>query len=165
MFGLMGDSVDNVPGVPGVGDKTAIALYSSSAALTASTRTWTRSPKRKLRETLHTHKEQAFLSRQLVTVDTHVPLERRWTELIVGSPDTEALRDLYKRLEFTRLLKNLPREQAAGKNYQLITTLDEVRQLFSRLREQGSFALDLETTSEDPMRAEIVGISFAVQDA
>jgi DNA polymerase-1 len=164
VFGLMGDSVDNVPGVPGVGDKTAIELIQQFGSIENLYRNLDNVTKKKVRETLLTHKEQAFLSRQLVTIDTCVPLERRWTELHSGAPDTEALRGLYKRLEFTRLLKNLPREQAAGKTYHLLTTMEEVRQLFLRLKEQGSFALDLETTSEDPIRAEMVGISFAFQE-
>jgi len=164
VFGLMGDSVDNVPGVPGIGDKTAIALIQQFGSIDSLYQNLDGVAKKKVRETLHTHKEQALLSRQLVTVDTHVPLEQRWTELSVGSPDTEALRALYKRLEFTRLLKNLPREQAVGKSYHLITAMEEVRQLFARLRDAGAFALDLETTAEDPMRAEIVGISFSFQD-
>ena len=164
VFGLMGDSVDNVPGVPGIGDKTAIALVQEFGSIENLYQNLASVTRKKVRETLYTHKEQAFLSRQLVTVDTSVPLEQRWTELVIGAPDTEALRSLYKRLEFTKLLKNLPRGQAAGKLYHLIIAMEEVRQLFARLREQGIFALDLETTSQDPMRAEIVGISFAFQE-
>ena len=164
VFGLMGDSVDNVPGVPGVGDKTAIELIRQFGSMDALYQNLDAVPKKKVRETLAQFKEQAFLSRQLVTLDTRVPLDFRWNDLHIGSPDVAALRGLYKRFEFTRFLKNLPREHDKNKNYHLIVSREEARTLFSCLREQGCFALDLETTSADPMRAEIVGISFAWQE-
>ena len=164
VFGLTGDKIDNVPGVPGIGDKTAIELIQQFGSIEAIYQNLDAIPKKKVREALSNHREQAFLSRQLVTVDTSVPIDSKWNELQIGEPDLEALRQLYKRFEFTRFLKNLPREQAKNKNYQLISNLDEARTLLSRLREQGIFALDLETTSEDPMRAEIVGVSFACKE-
>ncbi len=164
VFGLTGDKVDNVPGVPGIGEKTAIELIQQFGSIEAIYQNLDAIPKKKLREALSNHREQAFLSRQLVTVDTSVPIESKWHELQIGEPDIEALRQLYKRFEFTRFLKNLPREQAKNKNYQLISNFDEARKLLSGFREQGVFALDLETTSEDPMRAEIVGVSFACKE-
>ena len=164
VFGLTGDKVDNVPGVPGIGEKTAIELIQQFGSIEAIYQNLDAIPKKKLREALSNHREQAFLSRQLVTVDTSVPIDSKWNELQIGEPDIEALRQLYKRFEFTRFLKNLPREQAKNKNYQLISNFDEARTLLSGFREQGIFALDLETTSEDPMRAEIVGVSFACKE-
>jgi DNA polymerase-1 len=164
VFGLTGDKVDNVPGVPSIGEKTAIELIQQFGSIEAIYQNLDAIPKKKLREALSNHREQAFLSRQLVTVDTRVPIDSKWNELQIGEPDLEALRQLYKRFEFTRFLKNLPREQAKNKNYQLISNLEETRTLLDRLREQGMFALDLETTSEDPMRAEIVGVSFACKE-
>jgi len=164
VFGLTGDKIDNVPGVPGIGDKTAIELIQQFGSIEAIYQNLDAIPKKKVREALSNHREQAFLSRQLVTVDTSVPIDSKWNELQIGEPDLEALRQLYKRFEFTRFLKNLPRGQAKNKNYQLISNLEEARTLLARLREQGIFALDLETTSEDPMRAEIVGVSFACKE-
>jgi DNA polymerase-1 len=164
VFGLTGDKIDNVPGVPGIGDKTAIELIQQFGSIEAIYQNLDAIPKKKVREALSNHREQAFLSRQLVTVDTSVPIDSKWNELQIGEPDIEALRQIYKRFEFTRFLKNLPRGQAKNKNYQLISNLEEARTLLTRLREQGIFALDLETTSEDPMRAEIVGVSFACKE-
>ena len=164
VFGLTGDKIDNVPGVPGIGDKTAIELIQQFGSIEAIYQNLDAIPKKKVREALSNHREQAFLSRQLVTVDTSVPIDSKWNELQIGEPDIEALRQIYKRFEFTRFLKNLPRGQAKNKNYQLISNLEEARTLLARLREQGIFALDLETTSEDPMRAEIVGVSFACKE-
>ncbi len=164
VFGLTGDKIDNVPGVPGIGEKTAIELIQQFGSIEAIYQNLDAIPRKKVREALDKHREQAFLSRQLVTVDSSVPVDSKWNELQIGEPDIEVLRQLYKRFEFTRLLKNLPREKAKNKNYQLISNLDAARMLLSRLREQGIFALDLETTSEDPMRAEIVGVSFSCKE-
>jgi DNA polymerase-1 len=164
VFGLTGDKIDNVPGVPGIGEKTAIDLIQQFGSIEAIYQNLDAIPRKKVREVLDKHREQAFLSRQLVTVDSSVPVDSKWHELQIGEPDIEVLRQLYKRFEFTRLLKNLPREKAKNKNYQLISNLNAARTLLSRLREQGIFALDLETTSEDPMRAEIVGLSFSCKE-
>ena len=76
----------------------------------------------------------------------------------------EALRELFKKFEFTRLIKEFTIEKREDKNYSWITDLDEIKSLFEELKKQGSFALDFETTSEFPMQAQIVGISFAYED-
>lgn len=161
VFGLTGDTVDNVPGVPGIGEKTAIQLIQQFGSIDVLYQNLDAIPKKKVRDALRNNRELAFLSKQLVTVDCQVPIDCSWQELRPGEPNIEALRQLYKRFEFTRFLKNLPREQATPKHYQLINHPDQMRTLFSRLREQGMFALDLETTSEQPMRAAIIGISLS----
>jgi DNA polymerase-1 len=161
VFGLTGDTIDNVPGVPGIGEKTAIQLIQQFGSIDALYQNLEAIPKKKVRDALRNNRELAFLSKQLVTVDCQVPIDCSWQDLRPGEPNIEALRQLYKRFEFTRFLKNLPREQDTHKHYQLINHPDQMRALFSRLREQGMFALDLETTSEQPMRAEIIGISLS----
>lgn len=161
VFGLTGDTVDNVPGVPGIGEKTAIQLIQQFGSIDVLYQNLDAIPKKKVRDALRNNRELAFLSKQLVTVDCQVPIDCSWQALRPGEPNIEALRQLYKRFEFTRFLKNLPREQATPKHYQLINHPDQMRTLFSRLREQGVFALDLETTSEQPMRAAIIGISLS----
>ncbi len=161
VFGLTGDAVDNVPGVPGIGEKTAIQLIQQFGSIDALFQNLELIPKKKVRDALRNNRELAFLSKQLVTVDCQVPIDCSWQALRPGEPNRDALRQLYKRLEFTRFLKNLPREPEAHKNYQLITQPEKLRALLSRLRAQGMFALDLETTSEQPMRAEIIGISLS----
>lgn len=167
IFGLIGDSVDNVPGVPGIGEKTAINLIQQFGSIDGIYKNLDKVNQKKVKTSLQEFKEQAFLSRELVTIDTQVPLDCTWKDLGVRPPDEEILRNLYKKFEFTRLLKTLKPEkpeQPVQKTYKLLTDPKDIRELFLKLEAKGIFALDLETTSEDPMLAEIVGISFAWKD-
>jgi len=167
IFSLTGDSSDNVPGVPGIGPKSAASLLQEFGSLDGVYGNLDKITRKKQKQALMDYKEQAFLSRDLVVVDTGVALSCTWKDFRAQAPDEQRLRALYKEFEFTRLLKALtPEKEKASehKAYHLLTSRDGILGLFSTLRQQGRFALDLETTSEDPMRADIVGISFAWQD-
>jgi len=162
--GLSGDTADNVPGVPGIGQKTAVALiktYNSMPQLYQKLDTVT---KKKQRENLVTFKEQAFLSRTLVTINTEVPLTLDPADFKVSAPDREALAELYKDLEFRQLQQSVP-DQAdlSSKDYQAVMDPDQLSKLISQLENADLFALDTETTSTNPMLAELVGLSFAVK--
>lgn len=115
--GLMGDSSDNIPGIPGVGEKTAQKLimeYGSVEKLINSTDSM---PKNKLREKIEENAQLAVMSKRLATINTHVPVEINFDEFLVEEPDYEKLVELYVKLEFNSFLKklktNLP--DAAGK--------------------------------------------------
>jgi len=164
IFALTGDAVDNVPGVPGIGEKTAVALIRQFGSLDQLYQNLEKLTKAKVRAALERYREQAYLSRRLVTIDAAVPIEKRWEECAVRPPDVEALRALYKQCEFSRLLQTLPpelRSDESENNYRLLTDQHDIAQLLSSLRARGCFAVDLETTAADPMRAEIVGISLS----
>ncbi len=163
-LGLMGDSSDNVPGVPGIGPKTAQSLINEYGSMEEIYENLEDISKKKVKQNLEENREQAFLSKQLVTIDTNVELEKRWQELECSLPDTDALRELFKKFEFTRLIKEFTVKKKENKNYCWITDLEEIKKRFAELEKQGSFTLDFETTSEFPMKAEIVGISFAYTD-
>jgi DNA polymerase-1 len=161
--GLSGDTADNVPGVPGIGQKTAVTLiktYNSMQELYEKLDTIT---KKKQRENLETFKEQAFLSRKLVTINTEVPLTLDPANFKVTAPDREALAELYKDLEFHQLQQSVP-DQAdlSSKDYQAVMDQDQLTKLISQLESADLFALDTETTSTNPMLADLVGLSFAV---
>ena len=162
--GLSGDSADNVPGVPGIGQKTALSLikeYNSMQELYEKLDTIT---KKKQRENLETFKDQAFLSRELVTINTGAPVTLAPEDLKVVAPDDKKLAELYKTLEFRQLQQSVP-EQAdlSKKDYQAIMDMDALSRLINRLEKSDIFALDTETTSTNPMRAQLVGFSFAVK--
>jgi DNA polymerase-1 len=161
--GLSGDTADNVPGVPGIGQKTAITLiktYNNMQELYAKLDTIT---KKKQRENLASYKEQAFLSRRLVTINTEVPLSLDAAKFNVTAPDREALAELYKDLEFHQLQQAVP-DQAdlSSKDYQAVMDQGQLSKLISQLEKSGRFALDTETTSTNPMLADLVGFSFAI---
>jgi len=162
--GLSGDAADNVPGVPGIGQKTAVTLiktYNSMPELYEKLDTITR---KKQRQNLETFKAQAFLSRTLVTINTAVPLTLDPADFKVSAPDRKALAELYKDLEFRQLQQSVP-DQAdlSSKDYQSIMNQDQLSKLISQLEKADLFALDTETTSTNPMLAELVGFSFAVK--
>ena len=162
--GLSGDTADNVPGVPGIGQKTALDLiktYHSMQQLYEKLETIT---KKKQRENLENFKDQAFLSRKLVTIDTAVPVDVELAEFKVSAPDKKKLGELYKNLEFRQLQQSVP-EQAdlSHKDYQAVMDMDALLKLISQLENSGLFALDTETTSTNPMQAKLVGLSFATR--
>ena len=162
--GLSGDTADNVPGVPGIGQKTALDLiktYHSMQQLYEKLETIT---KKKQRENLENFKDQAFLSRKLVTIDTAVPVDVELAEFKVSAPDKKKLGQLFKDLEFRQLQQSVP-EQAdlSHKDYQAVMDMDALLKLISQLENSGLFALDTETTSTNPMQAKLVGLSFATK--
>jgi DNA polymerase-1 len=120
--------------------------------------------RKKQHENLVQFKEQAFLSRRLVTIDRNVPLEFIPENYKAGAPDNEKLAELFKELEFRRLQQDFPKKpDLSNKQYHAIYTEDELSGLIERLEASGLFALDTETTSKDAMRADLVGLSFSVK--
>ena len=103
----MGDTIDNIPGVPGVGEKTAVKLISQFGSVERLYENLTL-VQGKVRETLATHREQAFLSRELATVSTRVPIAQDLDAFKRQEPDWERLRGLWTELEFETLLRQLP---------------------------------------------------------
>ncbi|MFZ5595159.1 MAG: DNA polymerase I [Pseudomonadota bacterium] len=172
---LVGDTSDNIPGIPKVGPKTAtkwLQEYGSLDNLVAHAASIGGKIGENLRDNLHL----LPLSRQLATIHCGVPLPVGPLELRLQPADTAALRDLYVRLEFKNLLAQLEerekRKEERGKeqtlppataDYYTILTEAELERWIVRLEHAGLFAFDTETTSLDYMQAEIVGVSFAVQ--
>jgi DNA polymerase-1 len=169
---LMGDSVDNIPGVSKCGPKTAAKWIQDYGSLEG-VMTRAGEIKGKLGENLRAALPQLALSRELTTIRVDVPLELRPQDLRPGPPDTESLRGWYRRFESKRLLASL--EDAgtdegsthgppAGREaeYDLVLTKEALTGWIDRLKAADLFAFDTETTSLDYMRAELVGLSFAV---
>ncbi len=172
---LIGDSSDNIPGIPGVGPKTAakwLRQYGTLDELVAHAQ----DIKGKVGEKLRAHLDQLPLSRQLATIKCDVPLEVAPTDLRRGPQDVMRLRELFQRLEFRRWLEELLKEEndaggtGTGHNNDdpppaYDTILDEaaLERWLQRLATAGEWVFDTETTSLSPLDAEIVGVSFAIQ--
>jgi len=170
---LMGDTSDNVPGVPQVGPKTAakwLKEYGSLDEIMARADSVTG----KVGESLRASLGQLPMARHLVTIKTDVPLPLTLNDLRLREPDRESLRHLYKELEFKSWLSALlatdvaseKNEAAAASNdkyagYETIFTEAQLKQWCARLQEAKLFAFDTETTSLDTMCAQLVGMSFA----
>jgi len=168
---LVGDSVDNIPGVPKCGPKTAakwLARYQSLRGVMDNAE----AIGGKIGENLRASLEFLPLSYQLATIRTDVELDRDWRALTPGEPDGEALEALYARLEFKSWLHELragdgaePSQHPAGAEPQYHTILEmaDFEAWLARLQAAELFAFDTETTSLNYMRAQIVGLSFAVE--
>lgn len=167
MMALMGDASDNIPGVPGIGEKTAIKLIKQFGSLDVLLERADEVKSGSQRALLKEHREQALLSRELATIDRKVPLEAEWKEMEVGAPDEARLVDLLKRYEFRILLKEFgggSGEDRAHRKYETVESRQALEMLVARLEKAGAFSFDTETTGRDPMRAELVGLSFSWKD-
>jgi DNA polymerase-1 len=161
IMGLMGDAADNIPGVPGIGEKTAQALikqYGTIENLLSHTDEIT---KPKLRQTLIESARLARLSRELARLHEDVPIDIDYDSLKLKEPDNPALLAILRDLEFPSLLKYVTPEPAHEAEY--IPVLDEkgLQDMIAALSASSELSFDTETTSADPMQAELVGISLA----
>ncbi len=178
---LAGDSTDNVPGVPGIGIKTAAELINEYGTLENLLKNASKIKQNKRRETLINNKEDAIISKKLVTLKKNVPVKNKIEEFILKNVDKDKLYSFLREMEFNRLLssaiskygvknaeetknieKNLEHLSENKKsNYQLIKNENEIKDWMRQSEEIGEFAIDTETTSLDPHTAKLVGISIS----
>ncbi|MCB2168680.1 MAG: DNA polymerase I [Deltaproteobacteria bacterium] len=164
VMGLSGDTADNVPGVPGIGPKTALKLIQSYASLEGVYAHIEEIKGAKQRENLLAFKDQALLSRDLVTICTEAPITFDPEVYRASAPDEAKLAEICQTYEFRQLQQRFtaPTEGPA-KHYHGIMDTEALAQLVAKLARADRVALDTETTSQDPMRAELVGLSFALE--
>ncbi len=166
---LTGDSVDNVPGVPGIGPKTATQLLEKFGDIESLLAQIDQVPGAKKQEALRASADSARLSRTLVTLSDDVPIDVTWDQLAVDGIDMPALKALCIESGFHRFLDELdqyaPTPKAPGSDwdtdaYRLVDTPESFAEFLIQLDTQPRFALDTETTDLDPLRAQLVGLSF-----
>ena len=224
VLGLTGDTSDNVPGVPGIGEKTAIPLIQTHGSIIRLYEMLEEIPQKGVREKLRANRELAFLSRELVTIKIDSPVDADINGLRVSGPDRTALRSMFEALEFRTLLPRLDSmgvaEAQAGSRtgaasgalpgggpamasgalpaggdsrtgeadatgeaagsapvalepvktlkeiehaYECVTTKEALTRLRKLLERSSPIAIDTETTSTDPLRAKLVGLSFSAE--
>lgn len=197
LLGLMGDASDNIPGCPGVGEKTAVKLITQFGSIEQLLER-TNELKGALKTKVEENREQIAFSKFLATIKTDVPIELNLDELKVVEPDEEQLTHLFTELEFKtfadRILKKskpvqktvnaqldlfaeFPTDgQVASENskisslkttphdYQLIDNEEGMKEIAQIFLSTKILSLDTETTSTDPMKAELVGLSFATEE-
>jgi len=186
VLALQGDSSDNVPGVPLIGEMNAVKIIRQYGSLDELYK-HADEIKGKRGENLRRFKEQAYLSKELVTINCNVPLGINYDNLKLTEPDKTKLSEIFTELGFTRLLTRLGLTPSAGTqpvaatptpmltqdltsfasaktvshNYKLIDTQKKFDEFLTKLKKQKLFAIDTETTSVNPMWADLVGISFS----
>ena len=166
--GLMGDPTDDIPGIPGVGEKTAIKLINEWHDLDNLLRHAPAIPG-KLGEKISAHAELARLSRTLATLRRDVPVHVDLADLARAEPDRERLKALFTELEFRRFLAEIDPVQESPTSehvdgYQTVRTPPQLSQVLQAIQAARTFCLDTETTSLDPLMAELVGVSLAVEE-
>ena len=174
---LVGDSSDNVPGVRGIGDKTACELVNEYGHLESILAHAADIPKKRPREALLEFAENARLSKELVTIRDDLPVHLELDVMKVQEPDTNRLRDLYVELEFHSLAKavivpSVPQQGAPVRpqfHYQTVDTIDDVLKLVEAARQVGMISIDTETLVDtgnpprgDPLRSKLVSLAIAV---
>lgn len=159
---LVGDSSDNVPGVRGIGDKTAKALLAQYGSLEKVLENADKVKNKRAAQALAKERDQALLSRELVRL-REVELDVTLDDLAPKEIDPDRLISLLAELEFKSILAELQVKKGPEPRYHLITDRKELEGLVARLREAGEFSLDLETTGKDPFSAEIVGVALALR--
>jgi DNA polymerase-1 len=162
---MVGDSTDNIPGIAGVGPKTAAKLLKEFGTLDGVYANLDRIAGNKLCENLRKGRESAIISRELVRLRTDVPLPNDWSEWRVKEPDRDRLLALFAECGFRRLateiLAEKPTQIGWQARYQAICDKETFAEFLTKLARQSRISLDLETTSIHPREAEIVGYAFS----
>ena len=163
VMGLAGDPSDNIPGVPGIGPKTGAKLIQEFSSLENLFENIKAVKKNSLREKIEAHAEQARLSKRLATIRRDVSLEADIESFKLREPYTQELVNLFAELEFRNLLKEFTEKGSyEDKEYKVILSEVELLKLTESLKETREFAFDTETTSLEPMEADLVGLSFCI---
>jgi len=180
---LAGDSSDNVPGVPGIGVKTAAELINKYGTLEKLLDSAQEIKQNKRRETLIENKDKAIISKKLVTLMKNAPVERKIEEFQLKEIDKDKLYKFLREMEFNRLLSSVistygepelgddskeakpeKKQQNINKNnYHLITSEKEIDEWINEAEESGELAIDTETSSLDAHQADLVGISLSTK--
>ena len=169
VMGLMGDSSDHIPGVTGVGPKTAAELIQKFGSIESLYKRIDEVEKKKIKEKLMRDKDNAFMSRELVSIDTGMDLEFNLDLMKPGKIDSSKLKKMFEKFEFVSFLEGMQGEvknslKVDRSNYKTILTEKSLNDLIKSLVKNRSFAFDVETTNKRPVWARMVGISFSFED-
>ncbi|NRA95429.1 MAG: DNA polymerase I [Planctomycetes bacterium] len=164
VLGLMGDSSDNVPGIPGIGEKTAKKLIVKYGSMDALLENPGEDISPKIRDALRENREIGLLSKQLVTIDVEVPIDTTLDDLEYAGPDRKFGQELFAKLGFRPLVEEMKeRTEIAdvSSDYHIVRTIGELDALIERMSAAPLYAVDTETTSLKWREARVVGVSFA----
>ncbi|MGA9042440.1 MAG: DNA polymerase I [Terriglobales bacterium] len=155
VMALRGDSVDNIPGAPGIGDKGSVDLILRFGSVEAALDRAAEVEKKTYRESLQNNRENILLSKQLVTIDCNVPVALDVASMKMGTPDVEALRALFTELEFTSLLKELlPVIEVTESHYSEATSAADVEAVLQAIPKGGALAIAVDAEAEVPLENE-----------
>lgn len=165
--GLMGDSSDNIPGIPGVGEKTAVKLIKEFGSIEQLINNVDKVSGKKIKELIDTYREQAVFSKKLATIVTDVPVEFDINEIKIKSPDYEKLADIFSELEFKSLIDRIPKEEGSIKStaplkHYAVLEKAGIPVLIENIKKAGSFSLVFELKGTDYNSTDIEGIGISL---
>ncbi|MFH0839664.1 MAG: DNA polymerase I [Candidatus Omnitrophota bacterium] len=161
LLSLMGDATDNITGIPGFGEKTALSLLEEFENLDEILTKPEKIKSEVRRRLVVEHSDKARLSKELATLDDKVPVDIELEDMRVKEPDALKLLEIFKRLEFRNLIKEYAPKTDLESKYYLVKDKKNFEELLKKLEKSELFVFDFETTGTDPMTARPIGISFS----
>ncbi len=162
LLALKGDSIDNIPGAPGIGDKGARDLIQQFGSVGEVLRRAGEVKRKTYRESLETNRDQILMSKKLATIDISVPIEYKLDDLAAREADTAALRELYQRLEFFSLLKEMTGDEpgpGAPRDYRSLETEQQIRSYLESVRGEPLLAVAAATAGEGDLAQTVIGLA------
>ena len=167
VLALKGDSSDNIPGVPGIGEKTALALIKKFGNLKDILNNVDQISKKPLRENIKKCEDQILMSKRLATIVREVPITYDFDAAKIKSPNYNELWGIFKKLEFKNLLKKIApqiNQEKTNLKYNLIDTKGKLKELTNRIKENKYFSFCLINSSDNPILSNILGIALSLKD-
>jgi len=165
VMALMGDSSDNIPGVPGIGEKGACELIAEFGNLENLLSNLEKLKSKAKKALLMQHEKLARMSKELATLDCEVPVEMDIDDMQLKEPDTEKLLELFREFEFKSLINQVASRKELDASYKLIDTEEKFNEFMKMIKKTNEFVFDFETTGSNPMMAEPIGVSFSFSEA
>jgi DNA polymerase I len=169
LFALKGDSIDNIPGAPGIGDKGARDLIQRFGSVEAAIERAAEVERKTYRESLQNNRNQIMLSKRLATIDTTVPIEFRLEDFAAQEPNLSELKKIYKELEFYSLLKEAgPSEESHTRDYATIGSREEAAEYVSMLMKLDPakpIAISMQSSVEGDLPLTMIGVSHQAGEA
>ena len=161
-FSLVGDSIDNIPGVRGIGPKTALSLIDKFKTLDNLYKNIKKIDKERIKNLLEENKELAYISKELVTINTNLEITDDFNQFKISSSNNQQLNNFFKELEFDSMIDDdFTQSDLRDTKYSIVNNKKDFMRLKKSLSRIKEFSLDLETTSINALDAEIVGIAIS----
>ncbi|MFN7993421.1 MAG: DNA polymerase I [Bryobacteraceae bacterium] len=166
LFALMGDSIDNIPGAPGIGEKGARDLIERFGSVEAAIQGAAQVERKTYRESLQNNVERIRMSKRLATIETAVPIELEFENVRAQEPDVIALKQAYKELEFYSLLKELgPSDDTRSRDYQTLASADAVREWLNAIPAGAPVALAISKSGDGEFALDTIGMAWQPGEA
>ncbi len=166
LLALRGDSIDNIPGAPGIGEKGARDLILRFGSVENALEHASEVERKMYRESLLNNRDQILLSKKLATIDTTVPIDCDVTAFVTAEPDVTALRRIYKELEFTSLLREVgPADDSHTRDYKTLTTREDVAAYLEQITRDSPIAIAVQSAGADDLPLTMIGVAWKPGEA